>query len=113
MPASSARQVLGGGQCAGLSMACDYNIVAIRWRGGEYAVVAAEVFNQGVDWARLLELAPLRNVPIQADSYIDQATIVSRDQLQHLLTDDRARVWFYGKAAEADLFMIHRAEWDS
>lgn len=94
-------------------MAFDWNVVAIRWRDGEYAVVASEIFNQGVDWRRLLQLAPLRDVPIQPDTYIDQATVVSREQLQHWLTDDRARVWFYGKAAEADLFMIHRAEWES
>lgn len=94
-------------------MAFDYNLVAIRWRGGEYAVVAVEVFNQGIDWPRLIELAPLRDVPIQADSYTDQATVVSREQLQQMLTDDRARVWLYGQAAEADLFLIHRSEWES
>lgn len=36
-----------------------------------------------------------------------------RAELQGLLTNDRARVWFYGQAAEADFFLIHRAERES
>lgn len=94
-------------------MAYDYNVVAIRWREGKYAVTASETFNQGIDWARLCELAPLRRVPMQPDTYIDEATVLSRAELQCLLTNDRARVWFYGQAAEADFFLIHRAEWES
>lgn len=94
-------------------MAYDWNVVAIRWRGGEYAVVAAEVFNQGIDWPRLAELAPLRDVSLQPETYGDQAAVVSRAELQRLLTNDRAKVWFFGRAAEADFFLIHRGEWES
>lgn len=94
-------------------MAYDWNVVAIRWQGGSYAVTASEIFNQGIDWQRLCELAPLRDVSLQPDTYVDQAAVLSRVELQGLLTDDRARVWFYGKAAEADFFLIHHAEWES
>lgn len=94
-------------------MACDWNVVAIRWREGGYVVTASEIFNQGIDWQRLCELAPLRDVSLQPDTYSDQAAVLSRAELQGLLTSNRARVWFYGKAAEADFFLIHRAEWES
>jgi hypothetical protein len=94
-------------------MAYDLNVVAIRWRDGGYAVTASATFNQGIDWPRLCELAPLRDVSLQPEAYIDQAAVLSRAELQGLLTNDRARVWFYGQAAEADFFLIHRAEWES
>jgi hypothetical protein len=94
-------------------MAYDLNVVAIRWRDGGYAVTASEIFNQGIDWRRLGELAPLRDVSLQPETYIDKATVLSRAELQGLLTDDRARVWFFGQAAEADFFLIHLAEWES
>lgn len=76
-------------------------------------MTASEIFNQGIDWQRLCELAPLRDVSLQPNTYGDQAAVLSRVELQGLLTDDRARVWLYGKAAEADFFLIHRAEWES
>lgn len=94
-------------------MAYDWKVVAVSWRKGEYAVTASATFNQGIDWARLRELTPMRDVSVQPGYYIDEATVLSRTELQGLLTSDQARVWFYEQAAEADFFLIHRAEWGS
>lgn len=94
-------------------MAFEWNVIAIRWREGKYSVIADEIFNSGIDWGRLGQSAPMRDIPIQPGSYIDQATVVAREELRPHLTSERARAWFDGPAAGADMFVIHRAEWES
>lgn len=94
-------------------MAYEWNVVAISWQGGNYSVVGAEIFNVGIDWTTLLKSAPLRGLPLQPGYYIDEGTVITREELRPHLTSEKARGWFEGPAAKADLFLIHRGEWES
>lgn len=94
-------------------MAFDYNIVAIRWKGGNYDVVAGQIFNQGLDWAALTKAFPLYDVSDDQTSYIDRATLLPVHRFREFVTEEKVMSWLNAEAREAVFILIHAAEWES
>jgi hypothetical protein len=93
-------------------MAFDRIIVAIGQRAGVYSVTASEFFNSNndIDWPALEAFRAFADVS-GTTGYVDQAIVLSPEQLQRFVRSDKARQFVAN--ADAAFFVVHRAEWES
>lgn len=96
-------------------MASDHTLIAVAWRGGEYAVLETKAFNttREIDWTALLAAHPLKDVAPDV-GYADGAAVLAPFHLEEFIRGPEARAFAdRTKAAGAFFYLVHRAEWES
>lgn len=93
-------------------MAFERNIIAIRWREGEYSVIESQIFNSSkdMDWDAVEKLGKWNDVATDA-GYMDPALVLSTLQMQEFVRGDEARNFLERTLkAGAYMYLVHKAE---
>ena len=95
-------------------MAFDWNVVALSWREGVYAVVEKQDFSgfTEIDWSAV-EAAHSWSDVSENGGYQDFVMTLNGRQLEPFLVSKRAREFFARTRARTFVYLIHRAEWES
>lgn len=93
-------------------MAFERNIIAIRWREGEYSVIESQVFNslKDVDWDAVEKLDKWNDVATDA-GYMDPTVVLSTQQMKDIARGPAAREFLDRTLkAGAYMYLVHKAE---
>lgn len=93
-------------------MAFERNIIAIRWREGEYSVIERQVFNslKDVDWDAVEKLDKWNDVATDA-GYMDPTVVLSTQQMKDIARGPAAREFLDRTLkAGAYMYLVHKAE---
>lgn len=93
-------------------MAFERNIIAIRWREGEYSVIESQVFNSArdVDWDAVEKLGKWNDVATDA-GYMDPTVVLSTQQMKDIARGPAAREFLERTLkAGAYMYLVHKAE---
>ena len=94
-------------------MPFDVHITALRLRKGRHESIA-HICDRDfeLNGTRLTEIAGQREIHINA-GYMDYYTLAARHELDGVVGEGKLKRWLDGEAADAKLFIINWAEWES